>query len=114
MEFKWTKIEQDSFDKIKQIMDRDTLLNYPGFNEKIKIQANDRKFQLGAFIREKGKPIDLYSLNLIYALKRYTETENELLSIVETLKRFELYYLVRDLEYVLIIKTLRVIILILI
>ena len=26
---KWTKFEQDTFEKIKRIMARDTLLNYP-------------------------------------------------------------------------------------
>ena len=31
VKFKWTKIEQDSLDKIKLIMDRNTLLAYPAF-----------------------------------------------------------------------------------
>ena len=32
-EFKWTQVKQDAFEKIKLIVDRDTLLNHPGFNE---------------------------------------------------------------------------------
>ena len=30
--FKWTKVEQDSFDEIKWIVVYDTLLDYPYFN----------------------------------------------------------------------------------
>ena len=30
--YKWTQVEQDAFDKIRQIMDRDTLLTYLIFN----------------------------------------------------------------------------------
>ena len=31
--FKWTKVKQDAFNKIKRIMACDTLLTYPDFNE---------------------------------------------------------------------------------
>ena len=31
--FKWTQVEQDAFNKIKRIVARDTLINYPAFNE---------------------------------------------------------------------------------
>ena len=33
VEFKWTKIKQDYFKEIKQVVARDTLLAYPDFNE---------------------------------------------------------------------------------
>ena len=46
--FKWTKIEQDAFNEIKRIVDRDTLLTYPDFNEYFKIHTDNRKFQSGA------------------------------------------------------------------
>ena len=32
--FKWTDVEQKAFDKIKQIVSRDTLLIYPDFNKR--------------------------------------------------------------------------------
>ena len=43
-DFKWTKIEQDAFNEINRIMDRDTLLTYPDFNETFKIHTNDSAF----------------------------------------------------------------------
>ena len=44
--------------------------------------------QLGAIIMQENKPIAFYSWKLNPAQTRYTTTERELLSIVETLKEF--------------------------
>ena len=40
VEFKWTKIEQYAFGVIIQIVDHNTLLVYPYFNEEFKIRTN--------------------------------------------------------------------------
>ena len=47
-EFKWKKFEQDAFEKIKQILARDTLSTYPYFDEMFKIYTNASAFQLRA------------------------------------------------------------------
>ena len=36
MEFKWTNIEQDAFDGIKRIKDRNNLLTHPDFTKNLK------------------------------------------------------------------------------
>ena len=59
--FKCTQVKQYSYDKIKRIAAQDTLLTYPDFNEEFKIHTDSIKFQLGAVIIQKGKPIALYS-----------------------------------------------------
>ena len=46
VKFKWTKIEQDAFDKIKRIVSCDTLIAYPDFNEEFKINTDASDFQL--------------------------------------------------------------------
>ena len=61
---KWTNVEQDAFDKIKRIVACDTLLNYLDFNEAFKIHNNCSAFQLEAVIRQKVKPIALYTKKL--------------------------------------------------
>ena len=73
---------------MKRIMAREVILAYPDFNEDFEIHTDASKTQLGAVISQKGKPIAFYSRKLNPAQTRYTTTERELLSIVETLKEF--------------------------
>ena len=86
--FQWANAEQYAFGKIKRIVDRNTLLTYPDFNETFKIYTNASAFQLGVFISKKGKPIAVYSIKLNGSQQLYTVTERELLSTVDTLKEF--------------------------
>ena len=86
--FKWTQVEQDSFEKIKRIVSPDNLSTYPDFNEIFKIHTNAIAFQLGAVIGQKVKPIAFCSRKLTGDQKGYTLTEIELISIVETLKGY--------------------------
>ena len=73
---------------MKLLIAKETLLTYPDFNKKFKIHTDASKVQLGACISQEGKPIAFYSRKLSDAQTRYTTTERELLSIVETLKEF--------------------------
>ena len=86
--FKWTQVEQDSFDKIKRIVDPNNLWTYPDFNETFKIHTDASALQLGAVISHKGKTIAFYSRKLTDTQKRYTVTKGGLLRIVENLKEF--------------------------
>ena len=89
VKFEWTDVEQMAFDKIKQIVGRETLLSYPDFNLPFEIHTNASHTQLGAVISQNNKPIAFYSRKLQLAQRQYTTTERELLSIVETLKEFK-------------------------
>ena len=80
--------KQDYFNEIKRIVAHNTLLTYSYFNETLKIHTDASAFQLKAVISQKVKPIAFYSAKLTDVQQRYTETEKELLSIVETLKLF--------------------------
>ena len=88
MPWKWTKVHQDAFDEMKQVISRKTLLAYPNFSEVFEIHTDASLYQLGACISQNGRPIAFYSRKLNPAQIRYTTTERELLSIVEVLKEF--------------------------
>ena len=74
VKFKWTKIEQESFEEIERIADCDALLSYPYLNEEFNIHTSARNFQLGAFIIQNGKPIAFYIRKLTGCQFRYTVT----------------------------------------
>ena len=71
---------------MKRIVACNNLLNYPGFNEELKICTNYSKFQLGEVNIQKDKPTAFYSRKLTDTPKRYTATERGLLNIAETQK----------------------------
>ena len=89
VKWQWPDEAQNAFDSMKRIMARETILAYPDFNKPFEIQTDASAYQLGACISQQdGKPIAFYSRKLTPTQSRYTTTERELLSIVETLKEF--------------------------
>ena len=86
--FKWTDTEQKAFETMKKIISEEVLLSYPDFSKPFVIHADASHTQLGAVITQNDQPIAFYSRKLNDQQKRYTTTERELLSIVETLKEF--------------------------
>jgi RNase H-like domain found in reverse transcriptase len=73
---------------MKRIIGKQVLLAYPDFSKEFVIHTDVSHTQLGAVISQEGKPIAFYSRKLKPEQTRYTTTERELLSIVETLKKF--------------------------
>lgn len=86
--FHWGPEQQQAFDEIKQTMSKETLLSFPDFSKPFHIYTDASNYQLGAVITQDGKPLAFYSRKMNKAQQRYTTGEQELLSIVETLKEF--------------------------
>ncbi len=68
---------------------RETLLSFPDFSKEFHIYTDASDYQLGAVIMQNDKPLAFYSRKLNTAQKNYSTGEQELLSIVETLKEFK-------------------------
>jgi hypothetical protein len=86
--WKWSNKQQNVVDTMKRIMARESILAYPNFEIFFEIHTDTSPYQLGAVILQNGKPIACYSRKLTPPQTWYTTTEQELLSIVETLKEF--------------------------
>ena len=96
--WRWGNEERQAFEQIKKVISRETLLAYPDFNKKFVIHTDASHYQLGGVISQDGKPIAFYSRKLKPEQTRYTTTERELLSIVETLKEFRNILLGQQIE----------------
>ena len=84
-----TKNNKRLLTKIKTVISRETLLSFPDFDQEFHIYTDASDYQLGSVIMQNNKPLAFYSRKLNSAQKRYTTGEQELLSIVETLKEFK-------------------------
>jgi len=88
VKFIWGKEQQEAFEEIKHKVSQETLLAFPDFEKEFHIYTDASNKQLGAVIMQEGKPLAFYSRKMKDAQTRYTTGEQELLSIVETLKEF--------------------------
>ena len=64
VKFEWTNVKQMAFNKIKQIVGRETLLSYPDFNLPFELHTDASHTQLGVVIGQNNKPIAFYSRQL--------------------------------------------------
>ncbi len=84
----WGDKQKAAFKMAKRIIAKNAILAYPDFSKPFVIHTDASHYQLGGVISQDGKPIAFYSRKLNDAQTRYTTTERELLSIVETLKEY--------------------------
>ena len=84
----WSAECQHAFDTIKAILSSDMLLSYPDHNKPFHVYTDTSDLQLGAIIVQDNQPVVFYRRKLNAAQRNYTTMEQELLSVVETLKGF--------------------------
>jgi RNase H-like domain found in reverse transcriptase len=86
--FNWTSVHKEAYEEVKWVISKETLLSFPNFNKPFHMYTDASNYQLGSVIMQDDKPLAFYSRKLNPTQKRYTTREQELLSIVETLKEF--------------------------
>ena len=59
--WKWTDVDQQDFDSIKKVVDKETILVYPDFKEPFDIHTDASDRQLGVVLSHTGMPIAIYS-----------------------------------------------------
>jgi hypothetical protein len=76
--------------KFKKVIGTEVLLCHPDFNnpDSFHLYTDASDHQLGAVIMQDKKPIAFYSQMLNIAQKRYTTSEREFLSAIETCKEY--------------------------
>jgi hypothetical protein len=79
---------------IKIFPETEVLLANSEFDEPFHIYTDASDHQLGAVIMQVKKPLAFYSRTLNAAQQRYTTTDSELLSTIETCKEYKNLYMI--------------------
>jgi len=80
--------EQKAFEEATEVISLEALLAFPQFDKPFHIYTDASNCQLGAVITQEGKPLAFHSQKMNKAQQNCTTGEQELLSIVETVKEF--------------------------
>lgn len=93
--FTWTNLQQEAFDKFKDILCSEPLLQYPDFTQKFYLTTDASNFAIGSVLSQGNPPHDLpiayASRTLNKAETNYSTTDKELLAIIWSIKHFRPY-----------------------
>ena len=89
--FIWEANEQKAFEEIKTLISNAPLLSYFNPVETVEILVGASSSALGVCLMQGNQPIQYASRALTETEKRYSQIENEMLSIVYGLTRFHTY-----------------------
>ncbi len=88
--FVWGVEQQEAFDKIKAVISEAILLTYPDPSKRFHIFPNaSSKHAMGAVLVQEDKTVSTFSRKFNNAQLKYTVTEQELLTILESCKHFK-------------------------
>lgn len=93
--FLWTSDQQNAFEKLKNTLCTEPLLQYPDFTQTFYLTTDASNYAIGSVLSQNKPPNDLpiayASRTLNHAESNYSTTERELLSIVWSVKHFRPY-----------------------
>jgi hypothetical protein len=95
-EFRWTEIEQQAFDTVKEKFKEGTILLNFDFEKQIKVTTDASGIALGAVIEQQNdrgnwQPVLFYSRKFNDAELRYSNPDKELLAIVAVFRKYPHY-----------------------
>ena len=91
VEFQWTDSHDLAFDKVKQLLSKDVVLNYYDRKKPVTIQVDASGKGLGAALLQDERPIAYASKALTATETRYANIERELLAVVFGCTKFHTY-----------------------
>jgi transposase InsO family protein len=92
--FEWLPRHEEAFNALKKVIMKATMLSYPDYSKEFEIYTDASKLAIGAVILQRNDdeslrpPIAYFSRKMTPAQQKYTVGEQELLSIVETLRTY--------------------------
>lgn len=91
VEFQWQSEQQQSFDKIKQILTSTPVLSFYDVNGDVTLQVDASSVAVGAVLMQNGKPVAYASKALSPTQMKYPQIEKEATAIRFACKKFHSY-----------------------
>ena len=88
-QFIWSKVHQDAFNKLTQLISEPLLLRYYDLEEKVTIETDASDYGLGAVLLQAGRPVAFASRTMTETERRYSQIEKECLALVFGCTRFD-------------------------
>ena len=100
VKWKWTTKEQNSFDKLKELLCSERVLTFYNPDLPLKVDTDASSTGLGAVLSHlypngEERPIEYISRTLSQAERNYAQIDREALGIVWAIKRFHIYLYMR-------------------
>jgi len=89
--WKWTDVEQTTFDNLKRKLTEAPVLTLPDPNEHFTVQSDASDEAIGAVLLQNNKPVAYISRALSSAEEKYPTHEKETLAIIYALKQWRVY-----------------------
>jgi hypothetical protein len=87
----WTPNHTACFEKLKQMISEDIVLQYPDFDKPFELVSDASLLGTGAVLMQEGQPIAYTSKKFSPAERNYTTGEQELFSVISALKEWRCY-----------------------
>ena len=88
-QFIWSKVHQDAFNKLTQLISEPPLLRYYDLEEKVTIETDASDYGLGAVLLQAGRPVAFASRTMTETERRYSQIEKEYLALLFDCTRFD-------------------------
>ena len=97
--FQWSKQAEESFQKIKEMLNSTQVPVLPNFKRVFKVECDASRIGIGAALCQEGRPVSFYSEKLNDIRRRYNTFDKEFYAIIQALKHWE-HYLIHQ-EFIL-------------
>ena len=94
--FKWTPLQQESFEDIKKKLTSSPILKLPDFSSPFEVAVDACCTGIGAVLAQRGHPIEYFSEKLSPSRQSWSTYEQELYALVRALKQWEHYLLSKE------------------